>query len=130
MNSQLKEMFLKVDSMSTDGFVSYLADDVKFRFGNAPELVGKDSVRDGVEAFFSNILGLQHFLVDEWHEAETAILRFDTHYIKKDRNVVVLPCCVILHFNGEDLIDDYRIYADVSPLFDGSLIVEDCLASA
>ncbi|HDS1738320.1 nuclear transport factor 2 family protein [Pseudomonas putida] len=119
MNAELTEMFRKVDLMSADGFVSYLASDVKFRFGNAPELVGKANVLAGIEAFFANIAGLEHVLVDEWTERGTTILRFDTHYTRHDRSIFVAPCCAVLQFNGEGLIDDYRIYADVSPLFSG-----------
>jgi len=129
MNTEQEEMFRKIDMMSADGFVSYLAGDVKFRFGNAPELVGRDSVQAAIESFFSNIAGLKHVLLDEWNERGTTILRFDTHYTKHDRSVFVAPCCAVLRYDTQGLIDDYRIYADVSPLYSSSLGNEARLVS-
>ncbi|MGO4003404.1 nuclear transport factor 2 family protein [Pseudomonas fluorescens] len=130
MNAVLKEMFDKVDRMSADGFVGYLADDVTFRFGNAPELIGKDNVRAGIEVFFTHIAGLKHVLLDEWSERNTTILRFDTHYTKLDLSLVVIPCCATLRFTASGMIDDYRIYADITPLYADSYTTEVRRASA
>lgn len=117
MNPDLTEMFNVIDRMSAEGFVSYLADDVVFRFGNAPELAGKDNVLAGIKVFFSHIAGLNHFLLEKWSEGNTSILRFDTQYTKFDQSLVLIPCCAVIRFNQLRMIDDYRIYADITPLY-------------
>ncbi|NBA93647.1 nuclear transport factor 2 family protein [Pseudomonas sp. R5(2019)] len=117
MNPELKGMFESVDNKSVEGFLSYLADDVVFRFGNAPEIAGKEDVRAGIERFFSQIVSLEHVLKGVWNEGETTILQFDTYYTKQDGVIVGVPCCVVVRFNAERLINDYRIHIDLSPLY-------------
>lgn len=117
MKHELAGMFEDVDRMSVDGFLSYLTDDVVFRFGNAPELRGKQAVREAIELFFSGIAGLKHEPQGAWSEGDTTVLRFDTHYTKHDGVVLSVPCCVVVQFNTSRLIHDYRIHIDISSLF-------------
>jgi len=130
MNPELTGMFESVDRMAVDGFLSYLADDVVFRFGNSPEMVGKEVVRAGIELFFSQIASLEHVPRGTWSEGDTSILRFDTCYTKHDGTLIVVPCCVVVHFNPSRLIDDYRIHIDLSPLHSSAPATEARRASA
>lgn len=116
MSFELKGMFDSVDRKSVEGFLDYLADDVVFRFGNSPELIGKDVVRAGIEMFFTQIESLEHVLQGVWSEGETSIMQFDTCYTRLDGTIVVVPCCVVVRFNASRLINDYRIHIDLSPL--------------
>jgi ketosteroid isomerase-like protein len=117
MNYELKDMFESVDRMSVEGFLSYLTDDVVFRFGNSPEISGKEVVKTAIESFFTQISSMEHILQGVWSEGDTTIMRFDTYYTKHDYTIVNVPCCVVVHFNVSRLIDDYRIHIDLSPLY-------------
>jgi hypothetical protein len=72
------DLFADIDSMDPDAFASHLADDVRFVFGNAEPVIGRDDVR----------------------------------------STVSLPV-VTIYRAGDELIDDYRIFMDVAPLFNG-----------
>lgn len=117
MNPELTGMFESVDRMLVEGFLSYLTDDVVFRFGNSPEMKGKEAVGEAIESFFTQIASLKHILQGVWSEGDTTIMRFDTYYTKHDGTIVNVPCCVVVHFNASRLIDDYRIHIDLSPLY-------------
>jgi ketosteroid isomerase-like protein len=117
MNHELTGMFESVDRLSVEGFLSYLTDDVVFRFGNSPEIAGKEVVKEAIESFFTQISLMEHILQGVWREGDTTIMRFDTYYTKHDGTIVNVPCCVVVHFNASRLIDDYRIHIDLSPLY-------------
>ncbi|VVM82495.1 hypothetical protein PS647_02390 [Pseudomonas fluorescens] len=130
MNHELTGMFESVDRMSVEGFLSYLTDDVVFRFGNSPEVVGKEGVRAAIETFFTQIASLEHILQGVWSEGDTTIMRFDTYYTKHDGTIINVPCCVVVHFNASRLINDYRIHIDISPLYSNAYASEVIRASA
>ncbi|MFJ3681332.1 nuclear transport factor 2 family protein [Pseudomonas sp. NPDC090208] len=113
----MKDMFDCVDCKDVEGFLSYLADDVVFRFGNAQPMRGKQAVREGVLHFNSQIVSLEHVLNGVWTHEHTTILEFDSYYTRHDEMVVGVPCVVVLRFNPQRRISDYRINIDLSPVF-------------
>ncbi|WP_341317561.1 nuclear transport factor 2 family protein [Paraburkholderia sp. IMGN_8] len=117
MARNVEPMFSAIDAMDVEGFLSNLAENVTFQFGNAPALVGREAVREGVVAFFSSIAALRHEMTGKWEADEITILRFMTYYTRHDHNEVEVPCAVILHHAENTLIDDYRIYIDLAPVF-------------
>lgn len=117
MSYAMKELFDCIDNKNVDGFLSFLADDVEFRFGNTPKLVGKTAIKEGVSAFFSQIASLEHVMTGVWTPSNVTILEFDTYYTKHNGITVGVPCCVVLRFNADRLINDYRINIDLSPVF-------------
>jgi hypothetical protein len=118
MSYALKEMFDYIDSKNLQGFLTFLADDVEFRFGNAPKLVGKAEIKEGVDIFNTQIVSMEHVLTGEWTPSkDVTILEFDSYYTKHNGVTVGVPCCVVLRFNDQHLINDYRINIDLSPVF-------------
>lgn len=51
-------LFAAIDRKDAATFAAYLADDVMFRFGNAPPSHGHDTARAAVEAFFAGVAAL------------------------------------------------------------------------
>jgi ketosteroid isomerase-like protein len=79
------------DAVDVDNYVSYLAPDVYFRFGNAEPITGRQAVRETVGDFFTTIKGLQHAIVQEWHDGDTIIQQLDVSYTRLDDKQVTLP---------------------------------------
>jgi hypothetical protein len=118
MSYAMKEMFDHIDSKNIDSFLTFLADDVEFRFGNAPKLVGKAAIKAAVDIFNSQIVSMEHVLTGVWTPSDDiTILEFDSYYTKHNGITVGVPCCVVLRFNDNHLIEDYRINIDLSPVF-------------
>ncbi|OYD73813.1 nuclear transport factor 2 family protein [Paraburkholderia hospita] len=113
----LEQMFAAVDRKDADGFVAHLSEHVVFQFGNAPELKGRHAVAAGVTDFFNVIAGLRHVPIGNWDNGDYSIRCFMTYYRRLDGIEVSVPCACFLHHEATDLIDDYRIYIDLAPVF-------------
>jgi ketosteroid isomerase-like protein len=115
-NDWIRQLFECVDAKDVDGFLEFLADDVKFRFGNAPAVTGKDSVQKSIESFFASIEGLSHRILETWVHPETVICNGEVTYTRIDSSQVTIPFANILRMEGE-CIKDYLIYIDITSLY-------------
>jgi ketosteroid isomerase-like protein len=67
-------------------------------------------------AFFSTIAGLEHELFAVWSVGDNVIVRMTVTYTRKDGKRMTFPAAVIWKIRDE-LISEFRIYVDNSPLF-------------
>jgi hypothetical protein len=102
--------------MNAQKFVSYLTDDAQFKFGNNPASVGKASVREAVDGFFTTIKGLSHNIAGVWVHPDAVICQGEVTYTRTDDGKVTVPFADILGMEG-DKVKDYLIYIDVAPLY-------------
>ena len=102
--------------MEPDRFAAHLADDVSFRFGNGDPVHGRDAVRDVWAAFCQSVDGVSHTVVEVFEAGEATIAESSVTYTRKDGSTVTVPV-VTIYRSGGDLIDDYRVYIDLAPLF-------------
>ncbi|MFJ2738347.1 nuclear transport factor 2 family protein [Streptomyces sp. NPDC087440] len=109
-------IFRDIDTFDPDKFVAHLTDDVVFRFANAPELTGREAVREGVAAFFATIDGLSHDVRATWEFGDTVIVQTEVTYTRKDGKQVTVPNADILTFR-DDSASTWRIYIDLTPVY-------------
>jgi ketosteroid isomerase-like protein len=109
-------LFQDIDRMDATAFASYMADDCVLRFANWDEVVGRDAIKTAIAAFFESINGLEHRILNQWTVDETTIVQFEVTYTRKDDRAVTVPAVTIFRKPGE-LIDDYRIYVDLTPVY-------------
>lgn len=109
-------LFADIDSMEPDRFADHLAEDVSFRFGNADAVIGREAVRDTWAGFCAGIDGVSHSLVEEWQTPTATIVEAEVTYTRKNGSTVTLP--VVTVYRAGELIDDYRVFMDVAPLFE------------
>jgi ketosteroid isomerase-like protein len=105
-----------IDSMDARQFASNLADDCVLRYANHPEVHGRDAIVSAIEAFYGTIAGLRHVPLNEWTIGETTVLQFEVTYTRHDGGEVTVPAVSIVRTDG-DVIDDYRIYVDLTPVY-------------
>jgi ketosteroid isomerase-like protein len=110
------ELFADIDRMDAKAFASHLAEACVLRFGNADEVVGRDAIEEVIAGFFNTIKGLSHHIVEQWDVGDTTILQFESTYTRMDDRRVTVPA-VTIYRRGVDLIDDYRIYVDLAPVY-------------
>jgi len=115
------DLFRAVDALNATAFAERFAEDGTFRFGNAPAVVGRRQIEESVAGFFSTIGGLKHEIVGVWSGAWEggAVTSVETTvtYQRKDATVTdALPVTSTLRMRG-DLIADFRVFADISPVF-------------
>ena len=116
MSDWVKRYYSAVDSMNVEEFTALHTEDVRLRFGNAETVVGRDAVVGGITDFWGAIKGLRHNFVQTWDDGDVEIVEALIDYTRHDGKVVTLPCTSILRKRG-DLVQDLRIYMDVSPVF-------------
>lgn len=112
----MKELFETVDAMDAGAFARFFTEDGVFRFGNAPSVSGRDEIARSVDEFYSALSSLQHQILDVWEQDDVVISEVEVTYNRKDGARIDLPASTIARCDG-DLISDYRIYMDISPLF-------------
>ena len=78
------DLFADIDSMEPDRFAAHLAENVRFRFGNAEPIHGREAVRDTWAAFCEGVDGVRHDQVGFWEVGEASIAEAEVTYTRKD----------------------------------------------
>ena len=110
-------LFADIDSMDPDAFAQHLAGDVRFVFGNSEPVIGRVNVRETWAGFCDAIAGVSHEVIEQWNNEPAVIVESIVTYTRKDGSTISFPVVTIYRASGE-LIEDYRIFMDVAPLFD------------
>jgi ketosteroid isomerase-like protein len=113
----LKRLFAAIDSMASERFAAFLTEDAIFRFGSAPPVQGRSAIEAAVAAFFSGIAGCQHTLRHSWSDGDSLVCEGEVRYTRKDGSDISLPFADVFELQGK-LIAAYRIYIDITPLFE------------
>lgn len=106
----------RVDARDTSGWLEYLSEDARFRFGNAPPVVGRRAIREAVEAFFSGLSAIEHDIIEVWMSPGAVIFRGKAGYTRADGSTLTIPFANFLKLDEHGLIREYLIYADTSGL--------------
>ncbi len=112
-----REVFRRVDTFDPATFAELFSPDGTLAFGNGDPMVGPTAIRAGVDGFFGAIKGLRHKIVDEWHQQGTSVVELETTYDRLDDKQVTVPVVSIFHRRDDGLIDRYRVYFDLAPVF-------------
>ena len=111
------QLFDDIDSMEPERFTAHLADDVTMRFGNAEPIQGRAAVHDVWAGLLRRHRRRQRTRrVGRWESDEGTVVEADVTYTRKDGGTVTVPV-VTIYREGDELIDDYRIFIDLAPLF-------------
>jgi uncharacterized protein (TIGR02246 family) len=112
-----QRVFAAVDSMEPGAFAEFFTEDARVVFGNGEPLVGPDAITAGTRTFFSTIKGLRHRIVNEWHVGADIVAETEVTYHRLDGTSVSLPVVSIWHTRADGLIDNYRIFFDLAPVY-------------
>ena len=111
-------MFADIDRMDAHAWASHLAPDAILRFGNDDPVCGRDRCREAMAAFYARIDGLRHQLVQQWEHGSATIVEAIVTYTRTDGEAVTVPVVTIYRTDDDDLISDYRVYIDPSPVLE------------
>jgi ketosteroid isomerase-like protein len=114
--STTTDLLADIDRMDAKAFASHLAEDCVLRYANADEVMGRGAIEEAIAGFFSTIKAISHNVVGEWEVDDTTIIQFEATYTRMDDRRVTVPA-VTIYRRGDDLIDDYRIYVDLAPIY-------------
>jgi len=111
-----KTLFADIDTMVPDAFARHLAENVTMRFGNAPAMRGRAACRKAWADFCGLVDGVHHEVVNQWTVGDTTIAETAVTYTRRDGARVTVPVVTIYRAGGE-LIDEYRVFLDLTPVF-------------
>lgn len=114
---ELDQLTAAIDAKDTEAFLSYLKQDAVFRFGSAPAVTGHEAIRAAVNGFFESIAGSQHKLFNIIAQDRTLVCEGEVSYERLDGNAITLPFTNVFEVDSGDLIDQYKIYIDIAPLY-------------
>lgn len=114
----IRDLFAAVDAGDAERVGGFVTEGVRFRFGSAEPLTGRANLVAASRQFAASIAGLHHEITDLWQPAPgTVVAELQVTYHRHDGVELTLPCCNIFRLSGDGLVDDYRIYMDVNPVF-------------
>jgi ketosteroid isomerase-like protein len=116
-NGLTPRIFQAVDSMQPDSIADMFAQDAKLVFGNADPLVGREAITAGLKGLFSTINGMRHRIVNDWHMGADTVAETEVTYRRLDDKDVTVPVVSIWHTRDDGLIDDYRVFFDLTPVY-------------
>ena len=109
-------LFDDIDTMEPERFTQHLAEDVVMRFGNGDPVHGREAVGRVWGEFCAGIDGVHHDLVQRWVHADATVVEARVTYTRQDGQRVTVPVVTIYRAAGP-LIEDYRVFLDLSPVF-------------
>jgi len=110
------ELFKAIDDKDTSKFVSFLAPDCIFRFGNGPTVVGVSDIKQYVGGFFDSISAVSHYILDVWDVPAGKVCHGLVSYTRNDGTVLTVPFSNIFKINAKGIFE-YLIFADTSQLY-------------
>jgi len=114
--NRFRSVFAAIDCMDVEGFVAHLAPDARFVYGSRPPVEGLDRIASTVRAFFAAFEGIRHVVDRELVcGPDVAVVEGSVTYRRHDGSEVTVPFANVFGLEG-DLIRDYRVYVDPSPL--------------
>ena len=113
----LKEKYIAVDGMNAAKYRTFLSPDSQLQFGNNPIVKCNNEIIGGIKHFWETINGLDHsflnVLGNDQHFAVEALI----DYIRKDNQVVKIPCVTLIDRNDEGLASSIKIFIDTTPIY-------------
>lgn len=100
-------------------FETCLDDDIFYRVGSGTPVQGKQSVSDFLKSLYTQVTMQPPDVrqVLDMPEKDQVIFEFEAHYLRlSDNKIVDFACTDVLRMNG-DKIKEWRVYVDMSPLY-------------
>lgn len=109
-------LYQAVDRKDVDLLAQVLGETVYFQLGNFPAVEGLEAVLEANRGFFSSIEVMHHTLDDIWQTGDDCtVCHGRVDYIRLDKSRYSARFATVLRWQ-DGMIDDYRVYADISGL--------------
>ena len=118
--TELINRFYRVaDTGDYEALVEFLTPDVEFRFGNTPATYSAAEIPAKGKMMGAVLAGIEHTVGDVVTDSggRRAAAELDVRYTRHDGAVFEVPAAAVFRFDGGGLIEQYRVYIDISPVF-------------
>ncbi len=123
-DSEARALIAKIyaadDVMNTKAFVDLLSPDAVFQLGRSPVMTGRDSIQGFVQGLFSSLAGLRHRLIHFWVGNGKLVFQGEVTFKLPTGQSLLLPYVDVVTPGDGGLLEDYRIYIDLTPMHPGA----------
>jgi limonene-1,2-epoxide hydrolase len=113
---RVQRIFATADRLNLDEWIAYFVEDARFQFGNTKPITGHDAIRLTMTQFFSAIKAMHHDFDGMYQQDNIVIAEANVMFTRLDDKVVRIPAVTIFRMQG-DLVQDFRLYMDATPIF-------------
>lgn len=113
----IRRVFSSVDEMDPAAFVEFFTPDGRLTFANDAPMVGHAAMAAGLTGFYGTIEALHHKITNAWTVAPDTIIETAVTYDRLDGRSVTIPVVTIWHTTESGLIDDYRVFFNLDPVY-------------
>ena len=114
----VSRFYAAIDAKTPRALATVLTENCHFRFGNAPEVVGRDAVIAVNEVVLSHFAAIRHDFEDVRGDATRVYAEAWVHYEMPDGARYLLPFLSVFDLEGES-VAGLRVFGDPSPLTRG-----------
>jgi hypothetical protein len=109
--------FRDADTLVVETLISWFADAIEVRFGNAPPINGRAAAEQAFRQFYTSLSGMRHRREELVTSGDLAAQMAVVTYIRRDGSEVSMPVASHLRRVGSRKIDRLWIFIDLAPLF-------------
>jgi ketosteroid isomerase-like protein len=113
----VSKVYEAIDSMDEQGFANCLTENCTFVFANGDPVIGRANAAAASQNFLNQLAGIKHHLLNVWTFEDVIVSQISVTYTRKDGSTLTIPAVTIWKLQDR-LIDECRIYLDISPLFE------------
>jgi limonene-1,2-epoxide hydrolase len=115
----IEQMVAALSAKNWEVAKTYYAPDMLYRVGSGEPMYGPQAAVDFLDGFYQTATPADHELRGAWQiDDRTAIVEMDAHYTRnRDGKKIVVACCDVYRFDDAGLIAEWRVYPDISPMF-------------
>jgi len=115
-NEFASKVYEAIDTMDEREFANCLTENCTFVFANSDPVVGRANVAAASQNFQKQLSGIKHRLLRAWAFEDIVVSQTSVTYTRKDGSTLTVAAASIWKLKDR-LIDECRIYADISLLF-------------
>jgi limonene-1,2-epoxide hydrolase len=113
---RVHRIFATADRLNLDEWIAYFVEDARFQFGNTKPITGHDAILATMAQFFSSIKAMHHDFDGMYQQDNIVIAEANVKFTRLDDKVIHIPAATIFRMQG-DLVQDFRLYMDATPIF-------------
>jgi len=111
------DFFRDADTLDVERLISWFAEPIEVRFGNAPPIHGRTSAEQAFRQFYSSLSGMRHRREVLVSSGDLAAQMAVVTYTRRDGSEISMPVASHLRRVGGQQIDRLWIFIDMAPLF-------------
>ena len=112
-----QQVFARVDAKDAAGFAALFEPEGRCTFGNYDALVGTEQIEAAAASFLASIAAISHSIRHEWVIGDDTIVEAQVAYTRLDGRDVTVPVVSIWRTGAGGMIEDYRVFYDLAPVF-------------